>query len=99
MASAVFNAAREMAGLLGITVIGVVLTTRQSAEVHLGRSSVTAFLSGYRLGLVVAGALVAAGGLLAWVALRRVSPLGNTVPLENTVPLGDAALLPDVSLR
>jgi EmrB/QacA subfamily drug resistance transporter len=75
VASAVFNASREMAGLLGITVIGVVLTTRQAAEVRLGRSSVTAFLSGYRLGLIVAGALVAAGGVVAWLALRQVAPL------------------------
>jgi EmrB/QacA subfamily drug resistance transporter len=69
VASAIFNASREVAGLLGITVIGVVLVARQSAAAHLGTAPVTAFLDGYRLGLVVAGALVAAGGLVAWSTL------------------------------
>jgi EmrB/QacA subfamily drug resistance transporter len=72
VASALFNAAREVSGLLGITVIGVVLTARQSARAHHGASPTVAFLSGYRLGLVVAAALVACGGVVAWVALRRV---------------------------
>ncbi len=32
VASGIFNAAREVAGLLGITVIGAILTARQSAR-------------------------------------------------------------------
>jgi EmrB/QacA subfamily drug resistance transporter len=75
VASAVFNASREMAGLLGITIIGVVLTARRSAEISTGVSPTAAWLSGYRLGLIVAALLVAAGGVVAWVALRRVAPL------------------------
>jgi EmrB/QacA subfamily drug resistance transporter len=73
VASAVFNASREMAGLLGITVIGVVLTAREHAVSRLGHPGVAAWLSGYKLGLIVAGALVAAGGVVAWVALKQVS--------------------------
>jgi EmrB/QacA subfamily drug resistance transporter len=79
VASGVFNASREMAGLLGITIIGVVLRARSSAQAHAGRAPETAFLSGYRLGLVVAGVLVAAGGVVAWFALRRVAPAGADV--------------------
>jgi MFS family permease len=71
VASAVFNASREVAGLLGITVIGVVLTSRQHAAARVGASPLTAFLSGYRLGLVVAAALVAAGGVAAYFTLPR----------------------------
>jgi EmrB/QacA subfamily drug resistance transporter len=79
VASAVFNASREMAGLLGITVIGVVLTAREHAVRMAGQPGVVAFLSGYRLGLIVAGILVAAGGVIAWVALRQVAaPAGPT---------------------
>jgi EmrB/QacA subfamily drug resistance transporter len=73
VASAVFNASREMAGLLGITVIGVVLSAREHAVSRAGQPGVAAFLSGYRLGLIVAGILVAAGGVVAWVALRQVA--------------------------
>jgi EmrB/QacA subfamily drug resistance transporter len=75
VASAVFNASREVAGLLGITIIGVVLSARRSAELSIGRSPTAAWLSGYRLGLIVAALLVATGGVVAWVALRRVAPL------------------------
>lgn len=75
VASAVFNASREVAGLLGITVIGVVLSARRTASLHAGHTPLAAFLSGYRLGLVVAAALVAAGGALAWATLRARRPV------------------------
>ncbi|MCU1655693.1 MAG: drug resistance transporter, EmrB/QacA subfamily [Pseudonocardiales bacterium] len=70
VASGIFNAAREVAGLLGITVIGAILTARQGAAAHAGRTPVDAFLTGYRSGLLVAAGLVAAGGVAAFLALR-----------------------------
>src|SRR5262245_7599329 len=71
VASAVFNASREVAGLLGITVIGAVLTSRQGAALADGKTPVDAFLTGYRSGLLLAAALVMAGGVAAFAALRR----------------------------
>jgi predicted MFS family arabinose efflux permease len=71
VASAVFNASREVAGLLGITVIGAVLTSRQGASIAAGHTPVDAFLTGYRSGLLLAAALVVAGGVAAFAALRR----------------------------
>jgi EmrB/QacA subfamily drug resistance transporter len=71
VASAVFNASREVAGLLGITVIGAVLTSRQGDALAAGHTPVDAFMSGYVAGDVLAAALVVAGGLAAFVALRR----------------------------
>jgi EmrB/QacA subfamily drug resistance transporter len=70
VASGIFNAAREVAGLLGITVIGAILTARQGASISAGHDPVDAFLTGYRTGLLVAGVLVAAGGVAAFLALR-----------------------------
>jgi EmrB/QacA subfamily drug resistance transporter len=71
VASAVFNASREVAGLLGITVIGAVLTSRQASAAAAGRTPVEAFLTGYRSGLALAGVLVVTGGVAAFTALRR----------------------------
>ena len=74
VASGIFNAGREVAGLLGITVIGAILTARQSAAAHAGHTAVDSFLTGYRTGLVVAAVLVAAGGVAAFLALRSAAP-------------------------
>ena len=70
VASGVFNASREVAGLLGITVIGAVLTTRQASLLDGGSSPLDAFLGGYRAGLLVAAGLVMLGGVAAFVGLR-----------------------------
>ena len=59
-----------MAGLLGITVIGAILTARQGVAERSGHTPLDAYLIGYRSGLLVAGVLVAAGGLAAFLALR-----------------------------
>jgi EmrB/QacA subfamily drug resistance transporter len=83
VASGIFNAAREVAGLLGITVIGAILTARQDASVRAGHTPVAAFLSGYRGGLLVGAALVAAGGFAAFLALRGTTqpePDAETAP-------------------
>jgi EmrB/QacA subfamily drug resistance transporter len=70
VASGIFNASREVAGLLGITVVGAILTARQSSALHAGHNATDAFLTGYRTGLLVAAVLVALGGVAAFVALR-----------------------------
>jgi predicted MFS family arabinose efflux permease len=71
VASAVMNASRELAGLLGITVIGAVLRAQQGAALRHGDPVGQAFLHGYHDGLLLTVALLAAGTLVAWVALRR----------------------------
>jgi EmrB/QacA subfamily drug resistance transporter len=70
VASGIFNASREVSGLLGITVIGAILAARQGEALRSGHSPVDAFLSGYQLGLLVAAVLVAAGGVAAYLGLR-----------------------------
>jgi EmrB/QacA subfamily drug resistance transporter len=84
VASGIFNASREVAGLLGITVIGAILTARQSAVVAAGHPPLDGYLSGYRLGLIVAGALVAAGGVAAFLALRHGGK--QHLPVEDAAP-------------
>jgi len=64
-------------------VIGVVLASRQDSLLRMGHSPVSAFLSGYRLGLVVAAILVAAGGVAAFFGLPR--PQSSSVSGDGRV--------------
>jgi EmrB/QacA subfamily drug resistance transporter len=86
VASGLFNASREVAGLLGITVIGAVLSARSSAALRAGAVPLDAFLSGYRLGLLLSAALVAIGGVAAWLALRGTRSVEQPV-VEPVAPL------------
>ena len=88
VASGVFNASREVAGLLGITVIGAVLTSRQDAALAAGHTPVDAFLTGYRAGLLLAAVLVVAGGVVAFTTLRRAHVLPEVTDREELVLAG-----------
>jgi hypothetical protein len=81
VASALINASREVAGLLGVTVIGAVLRTVQASSLRGGSSAHGAFLNGYHAGLWVTIGMVAAGVVLSYVTLRQ----------------GRSAALPDVA--
>jgi hypothetical protein len=79
VASALLNASREVAGLLGVTVIGAVLSTRQGAALRSGTDPVHAFVDGYHLGLWVTIALLAAGVAVSYLTLRpRPSATAST---------------------
>jgi EmrB/QacA subfamily drug resistance transporter len=71
IASALLNSSREVAGLLGITVIGAILRSREGVELRHGIAPAGAYLDGYHTGLLVTIALVAAGSVLGYLALRR----------------------------
>ncbi len=89
VASALLNASREVAGLLGITVIGAVLRSRQGAALRAGVHPVPAFIDGYRAGLIVTIALMLVGVLVSFVALRRSAAAGAAAAAE------EGALAPD----
>jgi EmrB/QacA subfamily drug resistance transporter len=72
IASALLNASREVAGLLGITVIGAILRSRQGTALAHGAAPSTAYLDGYHAGLLVTVALVSAGAVISYLTLRRV---------------------------
>jgi len=70
VASALLNASREIAGLLGITVIGAILYSREASAVRSGVSAPQAYVNGYHIGLWVTIALLVAGVILSYVTLR-----------------------------
>jgi EmrB/QacA subfamily drug resistance transporter len=72
VAAALLNASREVAGLLGITIIGAVLRSRQGAALRGGAHPAVAYLDGYHSGLIVTVALIAAGAVVSYLALRRL---------------------------
>jgi hypothetical protein len=65
VAGGILNAAREASGLLGVTVIGAILTARQGGALAAGATPHAAFLAGYSAGLAAAAALVLVGGVIA----------------------------------
>jgi EmrB/QacA subfamily drug resistance transporter len=96
IASALLNASREVSGLLGITVIGAVLRTREGSALRAGVHPAAAFLDGYHTGLYVTIALMVVGVGVSYLTLRRYSaqpatPAEVTVNPEAPVPAGDSA--------
>jgi EmrB/QacA subfamily drug resistance transporter len=91
IASALLNASREVAGLLGITVIGAVLSTRRAASLRSGSGPVTAFVDGYHLGLLVTIALMAAGVVVSYLALRPQAQSAGRAsePMAATTAAGE----------
>ncbi|NUR91821.1 MAG: DHA2 family efflux MFS transporter permease subunit [Nonomuraea sp.] len=67
IASGVLNVSREVFGLLGITVLGAILTQRQGSS-H--QPPLTAFLDAYQFTLVIAGVIVLLGIPVALTTLR-----------------------------
>ncbi|WP_433826410.1 MFS transporter [Actinoplanes sp. CA-015351] len=81
IASGMLNVSREVFGLLGVTVLGAILSNRanaaQGAELHR-------FLEGYQFSLIIAAALVAAGVPLSlWMLRRTPAPADEPKVLET----------------
>ncbi|MFJ9713485.1 MFS transporter [Streptomyces sp. NPDC101234] len=71
IAAGLFSAAREASGVVGIGLVGAIVSFVEHAAVSTGADGSGAFLSGYQAGLCFAAALVAAGAPVALWALRR----------------------------
>jgi EmrB/QacA subfamily drug resistance transporter len=74
VASGVLNVSREIFGLLGITILGAILSARQTSLVADGAKPLTAFLEAYQSTLVIAAAIVLVGVPLSLFALRTPQP-------------------------
>jgi hypothetical protein len=98
VASALLNASREVAGLLGITVIGAVLSSREGAALRHGTAPAPAFLDGYHAGLAVTLALTAAGIVVALFALRRATGPATPVSREELVGAMQETAIEEVPL-
>jgi hypothetical protein len=70
VASGALNTSRELAGSLGIAVLGAILAARRGAALAAGATAPAAFVSGYSLALVVGAGVMVAGAVVAVAALR-----------------------------
>ena len=70
VASALLNESREVAGLLGITVIGAVLRSVQSGSLRSGATRSAAFLDGYHAGVYAAIGILAVCVVVSYLTLR-----------------------------
>ncbi|MEU4163786.1 MFS transporter [Actinoplanes sp. NPDC026670] len=77
IASGMLNVSREVFGLLGVTVLGAILSNRTEAA---GGD----FLAGYQFSLVVAAVLVAAGVPVSLWMLRRQAAAGAGAGVDET---------------
>jgi EmrB/QacA subfamily drug resistance transporter len=111
IASALLNASREIAGLLGVTVIGAVVRTSESASLRSGTQPGQAFIDGYHSGLWLTIGLLAAGIVLSYVTLRQRRPAetvafggpattgGEAPATEQVSPVAREALRADTTAR
>jgi len=81
IAAGLFSAVREASGVVGIALVGAMVSFVEHAAAATGADDSSAFLSGYQAGLCLAAALVAAGAPVALWALRpgRGQPLGGVL--------------------
>ncbi|MFD8568974.1 MFS transporter [Streptomyces sp. NPDC059639] len=71
MASGLVSAAREISGVFGVVLVGIVLTRTERAALRDGADPRDAFLDGYDTGLRLAAGCVLFGALVTLIALRR----------------------------
>jgi EmrB/QacA subfamily drug resistance transporter len=79
MASGAVSAAREISGVLGIAVVGAVLTRTRAARTAAGAGARGAFLAGYAAGLRLAAVLVLCAAAVTYVLLAPARA-GGLVP-------------------
>lgn len=73
IAAGLFSAVREGSGVVGIGLVGAVVSFVEHASTAAGADESDAFLSGYQAGLCLASVLVGAGAPVALWALRHRS--------------------------
>jgi MFS family permease len=84
VASGMLNVSREVFGLLGVTILGAVLSNRSAAATG---TELHRYLAGYQFSLMVAAVLVAVGAPIAYFSMRKV---------RTPEPNSEAALEPPI---
>jgi EmrB/QacA subfamily drug resistance transporter len=70
LASGIVNVSMQVAGAIGLAVLGTIATDHSKTVAAHGHSTAVALTDGYHLAFVIGAATVAAGAILATLALR-----------------------------
>ncbi|HEX9040182.1 MAG TPA: MFS transporter [Trebonia sp.] len=99
VASAMLNASREVAGLLGVTVVGAVLRSSQGSALRSGATQAQAFIDGYHSGLWLTIGLLAAGVVLSYLTLRHRPEPADAALASASAALGmaEAGAVPEAA--
>jgi len=83
IASGALNTSRELAGSLGIAVLGAILAARESSALQAGATPPAAFVGGYTLALTISASVMVGGAVVALFALRNRSERAGVPLLEG----------------
>lgn len=87
VASGMLNVSREVFGLLGITILGAIMSSRQSA---ISGPPLHRFMEAYQFTLLVAAAIMLVGVPVSLYALRRPRTVETQEPVTERVAAGAA---------
>src|SRR4051812_17761552 len=87
VASGIVNVSMQLAGALGLAVLGTVAASRSQALLAAGESSAAALTGGYHLAFAMAAGCVIAGAVVALAVLRPPRERRERVPSELALEL------------
>ncbi|HZL54628.1 MAG TPA: MFS transporter [Solirubrobacteraceae bacterium] len=82
LGSGIINVSQQVAGALGLAVLGTLATNRSKTLAAHGHGVASSLLGGYHLAFVVGIACIAIGIVLAFALLRRLGARGEAAPVQ-----------------
>ena len=82
LGSGIINVSQQVAGALGLAVLGTLATNRSKTLAAHGHGVASSLLGGYHLAFLVGIACIAIGIVLAFALLRRFGARGEAVPVQ-----------------
>ena len=89
LASGIVNVSMQVAGALGVAILGTIATQRTQTLARLGHPLASALTDGYRQSFVVSAAAAGAAVLIALVVLRA-GPRRRTSAIAERTPAPEA---------
>jgi MFS family permease len=86
LGSGIINVSQQVAGALGLAILGTIATNRSKALEAQGHGLASSLVSGYHLAFAIGAASIAVGIVTALVVLRTRRVPAETEPLMDSEP-------------